>query len=116
MVGQGLFKVFMMNGEIIISLVVIAVSLFMFFALIRFITKFYKNPQASVQRIRLHKNSYLVFSFVFLLNIVFTLGFVSDLGLGTQDIDLIAILVYVIGLSSAMLLFSFYISKVYKSK
>ena len=106
----------MMTGDIYIAIAIIAMSLFMLFSLLRFIRVFYKNPQVSVQRIRLNKNSYLSFSFMLILNLIFTLGFVSDIFFGTQDIDLVAILFYVIGLSIVMLKFSFDISKIYKVK
>ncbi len=106
----------MINTDVYLSVIIIAMSLFMLFSIFRFIRMFYKNPQVSVQRIRLNKNSYITFSFLLMLNLAFTLGFVSDIFFGTQNVDLAAILFYVAGLSVVMLKFSFDISKVYKLK
>ncbi len=91
-----------MNSDLIEASINLVLVIFVLFSIIRFSRFFYKNPDAGVKRIVLNRKTIWLFTMFFSLNFVFMIGFFIMLlpGFANLGPDLLAILVYLVGVAA----------------
>ncbi len=100
-----------MSGALYEAFAIIIVGLMILVSVIKFIRAFYSNPQKSIQLIRLNKHVYIAFIMFLSINFVFTLGYLLQIVIKVKNSNLIAILIYAIGISLFFIFLSSIISK-----
>lgn len=106
-----------MSQTVITTVAIIGVlGLFTIYSIQRFIRSFYTNTSLAVQKMVLSNKGTRLFAMVMLLNVVFTIGFWLRITGIVAQADNFAIIIYLVGISLFMLLFSLDIARKWREK